>query len=430
MSNVRLRRAARTWEALPTGRRRRGCRCGRRRFGSACGSLFQDARPPVDIACGWICSSFPLRRRGQAGCPRDLLVDLPVRRSISSARPSRSLARCRVASGVSRITFPRCQSWTLSGVPSTVGRSLQSASCSIAQEIEAPNTTPKRKSRTGSMLRAPSSHCMLKASVCCTANSDIDQGIGRCGPRHQAWRLTGSDSEIEHGARGHFHVASPARAGTAMAMASICRFSHPEAGVGFSGSPSAAAAGRSDSAASRSSRARKRASRPSPTASSPVPAATHWPAGAAPRACPRSPTLPSACGMTSGPAGAIRGTPTTGRRAWRAMVPRIGRMAVCDVASADVLAILTPIWHIDDAVERQRGWRKNPGSQQPRRFHWPAWRQPLDSAGIDALLDAWNPEPEARATWPRVGVHAAWRSVRFEPRGSTDKTRAFGAQRL
>ena len=264
---------------------------------------------------------------------------------------------------------------------------------------------------------------------CATFNEPVSVLTGRTIPSGHNQLRAGASGESPYSAC-HFHVASPARAGTAMAMASICRFSHPEPGVGFSGSPSAAAAGRSDSAASRSSRARKRASRPSPTASSPVPAATHWPAGAAPRACPRSPTLPSACGMTSGPAGAIRGTPTTGRRAWRAMVPRIGRMAVCDVASADVLAILTPIWHIDDAVERQRGWRKNPGSQQPRRFHWPAWRQPLDSAGIDALLDAWNPEPEARATWPRVGVHAAWRSVRFEPRGSTDKTRAFGAERL
>ncbi len=80
-----------------------------------------------------------------------------------------------------------------------------------------------------------------------------------------------------------------------------------------------------------------------------------------------------------------------------------------------------------DVGERQRGWRKTPGSPQ-RRFHWPAWRQPLDSAGIDALMDAWN--PESRATWPRVGVHAGWRSVRFEPRGSADTTRAFGAERF
>ena len=81
-----------------------------------------------------------------------------------------------------------------------------------------------------------------------------------------------------------------------------------------------------------------------------------------------------------------------------------------------------------DVRERQRSWRATPGSRDPRRFNWPAWRQPLDSAGIDALLDAWN--PVKRATWPRFGVHAGWRSVRFEPRGSADTTRAFGAERL
>ena len=80
-----------------------------------------------------------------------------------------------------------------------------------------------------------------------------------------------------------------------------------------------------------------------------------------------------------------------------------------------------------DVGERQRGWRKAPGSQDQRRFNWPAWRQPLDRAGIDALMDAWN--PEKRAGWLGVGIHAAWRSVRFKPRGS-DKTRAFGAERL
>ena len=81
-----------------------------------------------------------------------------------------------------------------------------------------------------------------------------------------------------------------------------------------------------------------------------------------------------------------------------------------------------------DVGERQRGWRKTPGSREPRRFNWPAWQQPLDRAGIDALMDAWN--PERRATWSRLGVHAAWRTVRFQPRGSADTTRAFGAERL
>ena len=81
-----------------------------------------------------------------------------------------------------------------------------------------------------------------------------------------------------------------------------------------------------------------------------------------------------------------------------------------------------------DVGERQRGWRSTSESRAPRRFNWPAWSQRLESAGIDALMDVWN--PENRATWPRVGVHAGWRSIRFDPRGSADTTRAFGAERL
>ena len=81
-----------------------------------------------------------------------------------------------------------------------------------------------------------------------------------------------------------------------------------------------------------------------------------------------------------------------------------------------------------DLREMQRAWRKLRGTRNLRCFNWPAWRQPLDSTGIDALMDAWS--PDSKDTWPRLGVHAGWRSVRFEPRGSADATRAFGAERL
>lgn len=81
-----------------------------------------------------------------------------------------------------------------------------------------------------------------------------------------------------------------------------------------------------------------------------------------------------------------------------------------------------------DIAARQRGWRRVSGSEEPRGFHWPAWDQPLDSDGIDALLDAWN--PERKHTWDRHGVHAAWRTVQFQRRSSADATRAFGAVRL
>ncbi len=81
-----------------------------------------------------------------------------------------------------------------------------------------------------------------------------------------------------------------------------------------------------------------------------------------------------------------------------------------------------------DMQGRQRGWQKTSGSRDPQRFHWPAWGQPLDNNGIDALLDAWS--PERRHTWQRVGVHAGWRTVLFQRRGSADTTRAYGAERL
>ena len=81
-----------------------------------------------------------------------------------------------------------------------------------------------------------------------------------------------------------------------------------------------------------------------------------------------------------------------------------------------------------DAGERQRGWRKAPGRRAPSSFRWPAWCQPLDRAGIDALLDVWK--PEEKASWARVGVHAGWRSMAFQRRVSADTTRGFGSERL
>lgn len=76
---------------------------------------------------------------------------------------------------------------------------------------------------------------------------------------------------------------------------------------------------------------------------------------------------------------------------------------------------------------RQRGWLEVTGRGRERSFHWPAWSQPLDRDGIDALLDAWS--PERKDGWARLGVHAAWQSASYEPRGE-EKTRAIGAVRL
>lgn len=84
--------------------------------------------------------------------------------------------------------------------------------------------------------------------------------------------------------------------------------------------------------------------------------------------------------------------------------------------------------HPSVSNERQRGWRKDAGGKEPRQFVWPAWQQPLTTVGIDALLDVWN--PERKQTWNRLGIHAAWRSVRYQRRSSADTTRAFGAEML
>ena len=78
-------------------------------------------------------------------------------------------------------------------------------------------------------------------------------------------------------------------------------------------------------------------------------------------------------------------------------------------------------------IQIQRGWRRIEG-ERDARFSWPAWRQPLDSFGIDALLDVWQPHP--KCAWRRAGVHAAWKIVPYKPRASADPTRAFGSERL
>ena len=81
--------------------------------------------------------------------------------------------------------------------------------------------------------------------------------------------------------------------------------------------------------------------------------------------------------------------------------------------------------------ERQRGWRTGRDDRGTvRHFTWPAWEQPLDSSGIDALLDAWN--PDRKSSWQRLRVHAGWQTIEYKPRSlsGTDPTKAYGAQRL
>ena len=83
-----------------------------------------------------------------------------------------------------------------------------------------------------------------------------------------------------------------------------------------------------------------------------------------------------------------------------------------------------------DGRSRQRGWRRGQSrGEEARRFAWPAWTQPLDCHGIDALLDAWT--PGRKSAWPLLGVRAGWQTVGFKPRGGqSDPTKAFGKERL
>lgn len=77
---------------------------------------------------------------------------------------------------------------------------------------------------------------------------------------------------------------------------------------------------------------------------------------------------------------------------------------------------------------RQRGWRRSDQVSKACQFHWPAWRQPLDADGIDALLDAWN--PFRKGNWGLVGVQAGWRSAAYRTNSASDPTRAYGAERI
>lgn len=76
----------------------------------------------------------------------------------------------------------------------------------------------------------------------------------------------------------------------------------------------------------------------------------------------------------------------------------------------------------------QRGWVRDDDGRPPLRFTWPVWLGPLDYAAIDALLDLWR--ANRIHEWPRFGIHGAWRSVSYAPKGTADTTRGFGAERI
>lgn len=89
---------------------------------------------------------------------------------------------------------------------------------------------------------------------------------------------------------------------------------------------------------------------------------------------------------------------------------------------------------------RQRG--HGIGGRRENAFVWPAWSQPLDRWGIDALLDAWHqtwtPHQAEEGMewrtrhldWERLGVHAGWATRPYKPTASADSTRGFSSVRI
>ena len=86
---------------------------------------------------------------------------------------------------------------------------------------------------------------------------------------------------------------------------------------------------------------------------------------------------------------------------------------------------------------RQRGWGVGPFGDSV--FIWPAWKQPLDRWGIDALLTAWhntwrrNRKGEWRtsqAKWDLLGVHAGWETTSYRAKKGSDRTRGLGSRSI
>ena len=89
---------------------------------------------------------------------------------------------------------------------------------------------------------------------------------------------------------------------------------------------------------------------------------------------------------------------------------------------------------------RQRGW----WVAEERGFIWPAWKQPLERHGIDALLDVWHTSWRRRrsqdsvrpgwnpdqAAWERLGVHAAWQAAEYQRASSSESNRGYGSERI
>ena len=89
---------------------------------------------------------------------------------------------------------------------------------------------------------------------------------------------------------------------------------------------------------------------------------------------------------------------------------------------------------------RQRG--HGIGGRREGVYVWPAWSQPLDRWGIDALMDAWHQTWKPRkadgalqwrtskSEWEKLGVHAGWETQPYRPTASADSTRGFSSRRI
>jgi hypothetical protein len=72
-----------------------------------------------------------------------------------------------------------------------------------------------------------------------------------------------------------------------------------------------------------------------------------------------------------------------------------------------------------------RGWTAAPSRRGA--FTWPVWDPPLDSWAVDALLDRWYRDGQRAAGY---GITAAYLSVAYQPKATSDVTRAYAAERL
>ncbi len=94
-------------------------------------------------------------------------------------------------------------------------------------------------------------------------------------------------------------------------------------------------------------------------------------------------------------------------------------------------------WTRNRFAARQRNWILD-REQDSQLMTWPAWEQPLDLSGVDALLDLWadmirflvRGKRVSRTERSLIGIHAAWRTVAYKERGTSDTTVGFASARV